>query len=424
MHDATDPSAQADAIRSAGALALAQALQQTRADTLHLFSLYEQALPGLRVPYRDDVNPPLWELGHVGWFQEWWLARNPQFRHGVQADPGVPRSAGERSGADALYDSGRVAHATRWTLDLPPPRATRDDLEAQLAQTLALLQACSSEDPASEAGAAALYFFRLALLHEDMHHEAAVYMAQTLALDGFAAALTPERVGAPQFAIAQAATTYALGQGAPLHCFAFDNELGHAPRRLDAYILDSRVNLWGDYLPFVQAGGYAEPRWWSAPGRDWLAASGAQYPLALRRQGGGWERRFGAHWQPLDLQQPACHLNFFEAEAWCNWAGRRLPLEAEWELAARAHAGVLSWGQVWEWTASLFEHYDGFAPHPYRDYSLPWMDARPVLRGASFATQPRMRHWRYRNFFHAHRRDVPTGFRSCSTATAGPAESD
>ena len=418
MHTASDPSAQADAIRSAGARALAQALQHSRADTLNLFSLYEQALPELRVPYRDDVNPPLWELGHVGWFQEWWLTRNPQYRLGVQANPDVARRPSVRVGADTLYDSGRVAHATRWTLDLPSSGATREDLAAQLAQTLALLQVHAEDDPASEGGAAALYFFRLALLHEDMHHEAALYMAQTLTLDGFAEALTPAPVAAPKSSVTQAATMYALGQDAAHHAFTFDNESGHAAQALNDYAMDSRVALWGDYLPFVESRGYAELHWWSAPGRDWLTASGAEHPLALRRRGAGWERRFGAHWQPVDLLQPACHLNFFEAQAWCTWAGRRLPLEAEWELAARAHAGVFSWGQVWEWTASPFVSYDGFVAHPYRDYSQPWMDARPVLRGASFATQPRIRHWSYRNFFQAHRRDVPTGFRSCSAAPA------
>jgi EgtB-related family protein len=113
-------------------------------------------------------------------------------------------------------------------------------------------------------------------------------------------------------------------------------------------------------------------------------------------------------------QQPAAHVTRHEADAWCRWAGRRLPTEAEWERAAVTQPQAMRWGDVWEWTASPFAPYPGFEAHPYRDYSAPWFDGRPVLRGASFMTQPRMKHPRYRNYFPAYRNDVPAGFRSCA----------
>jgi EgtB-related family protein len=121
---------------------------------------------------------------------------------------------------------------------------------------------------------------------------------------------------------------------------------------------------------------------------------------------------------PIDPAAPACQLTAHEAEAWCRSAGRRLPTEDEWETAATlaTTSDDFAWGEVWEWTASAFAPYPGFVPHPYRDYSQPWFDGRRVLRGASFATAPWMRHPRYRNFFPADRNDVFAGFRSCAAA--------
>jgi EgtB-related family protein len=137
-------------------------------------------------------------------------------------------------------------------------------------------------------------------------------------------------------------------------------------------------------------------------------------PRDLRRSSTGWQRRRQGAWEDLPLDEAACHLSLHEAEAWCRWAGRRLPTEAEWERAAVTRPDAFRWGDVWEWTASPFRPHPGFAAHPYRDYSAPWFDGRPVLRGASFMTQPRMRHPCYRNFFPAQRNDVPAGFRACA----------
>ena len=137
-------------------------------------------------------------------------------------------------------------------------------------------------------------------------------------------------------------------------------------------------------------------------------------PRYLRRRGRHWERWRDGRWQRLDLREAACHLSHHEALAWCAWAGRRLPTEHEWERAACTQPEAFAWGEVWEWTASPFRPYPGFAPHPYREYSAPWFDGRPVLRGASCLTQPRLRDARYRNYFTAGRHDVPAGFRTCA----------
>lgn len=387
MHDASLTPA-ARAARRGGPAALAEALVASRADTLAAFAACAAALPGLAVPRRAELNPPLWELGHIGWFQEFWIARNPERGRGWRADPDAPRHAPLRAGADALYDSSRVPHDSRWQLPLPGAAATRDDLERQLAGTLALLGEAGDDDDA-------LYFFRLALLHEDMHHEAALYMARGLGVPVTDPRWQAQPLPAPPGPLAFDAGRWRLGSPAG-EGFAFDNELPGHDTALLPFGIDAQVVRWAEYLPWVDAGG-------------------APVPRHLRREGGAWQQWLNGEWQALDLALAACHLTRHEAEAWCRWAGRRLPTEAEWECAACTRPEAFRWGDVWEWTASAFAPFDGFVPHPYHDYSAPWFDGRPVLRGASHCTQPRLRHPRYRNFFPATRSDVPAGFRSCAT---------
>lgn len=372
--------------RTGGRDLLAAALRDSRTRTLALLDAYVAALgEALAVPYSLQLNPPLWEAGHVGWFQDFWSARNRQRSLGVRCDPDHERPDGRLPGADALYDSSHVAHATRWNLPLPDLAATRAYLASGLADTLNLLAVTPEDDDA-------LYFFRLVLFHEDMHTEAAIYMAQALAIPLPAALLGSAQAGPGNSALSVPAQTWMLGYAGD--GFAFDNELNAHPAELGAFEIDANVVTWERYLPF-------------------LAATGTEPPRYLRQQGATWQwHRFGA-WEALPLDAPATHLTWFEADAWCCWAGRRLPTEAEWEAAAMTQASF-AWGQVWEWTASRFLPYPGFVAHPYRDYSAPWFGDRYVLRGASRATSPRMTHPRYRNFFPPERNDIPNGFRSCA----------
>lgn len=394
------------AMRCADAAELATALSASRRDTLATYATCDQALGGRRVPQRVGLNPLLWELGHIGWFQEFWIARNPQRERGIQAAADIARPAGVRADSDALYDSSRVAHASRWHLALPDAAATRDDLAAQLDASLALLRQSAGDDDS-------LYFFRLALFHEDMHHEAALYMAQALGIAVDDPRWRPSGLPAPNPSIEFEAGHWQLGARAG--GFAFDNELAAHTVEVGRCRIDSRVVRWAEYLPFIEAEGYRDMRWWSADGQAWLARHRLACPRVLRRSADGWARWCDGRWSALDEALPACHLTAYEAQAWCAWAGRRLPTEAEWERTALSAAERFRWGDVWEWTASPFAPYPGFAAHPYRDYSVPWFDGRPVLRGASFATQPRMRHPVYRNYFPADRNDIFAGFRSCET---------
>jgi len=403
--------------RHGDALALAALLQASRADTLATFAALEAALPGLQVPLRPELNPPLWELGHIGWFQEFWLARFDAWPQGIAADPDRPRAAGLRADADALYHSSHVPHDSRWTLPLPDADTTRDELARQLDATLALLDRVRA-DPQGQ-GDALLYFFRLALLHEDMHHEAALYMAQGLGVPIDDARWQAPCLPGPPPPLALPARVWSAGRAADAPGFAFDNECGQAVLPVAPCVIDAQVVRWAEFLRFAEQGGYVQPQWWTVEGRAWCAATGAQAPRGLRRAArGGWQQWRHGQWRALDPAEPACHLSVHEAAAWCRWAGRRLPTEAEWAHAAEVRPAEFRWGDVWEWTASPFQPWPGFVPHPYRDYSAPWFDGRPVLKGASFMTQPRLRHPAYRNYFPAHRNDVPAGFRSCLDATA------
>ena len=398
-------------IRNAGAGDLAHALQASRQDTLAAFDRAWASAQG-QVPQRGDLNPPLWELGHIGWFQSHWIGRNPLRLRGAAADPAAQRLPAARANADALYNSSQVAQHSRWTLPLPGAQATRTDLAETLAQSLALLAQSPEDD-------SALYFHRLCLFHEDMHHEAALYMAQALGIPVSDARWQPQALPATVKRLSLAACTFRLGQSAG---FAFDNELGLHEVAVPACQIDSQVLRWADYLPFIEAGGYEDERWWPGLAGAWRKAQRARAPRYLRwggERGGShgvnvWQQQLWGRWQSLDPALPACHLSAFEAQAWCAWAGRRLPTEAEWECAALSLGDAFQWGSVWEWTASPFAPYPGFVAHPYRDYSAPWFDGRPVLRGASFGTQPRMQHARYRNYFQPERNDIFAGFRSCA----------
>lgn len=388
--------AEALAARCGGQEALRAALLESRARTLALLDACAAALDEtLAVPYSPQLNPPLWEAGHVGWFQDYWIARNRERVLGTACDPAHARPPGRLVDADVLYDSSRVAHRSRWTLPLPDLAATRAYLAAGLAETLELL---AQDSAAAPDNARQFYFYRLALFHEDMHGEAGIYMAQALGIPlprELAPPVSVTRAPAPApTELGFEARSWMLGHEG--EGFAFDNECAAHPVDVPAFRIDAAPVTWARYLPFVEQTGCAPPRY-------------------LRRFDGRWQQQVFGEWQALALDAPACHISWPEADAWCRWAGRRLPSEAEWELAACSEP-AFDWGTVWEWTASRFVPYPRFVAHPYRDYSAPWFaENRYVLRGASAATAPRMRHPRYRNYFTPERNDIFAGFRSCAT---------
>jgi len=387
-------------------------------------------------PKRAIVNPVLWELGHVAWFQERWCLR-------LRPDESLAASLLE--GSDALYDSAKVAHDARWDLPLPTLEETLDFQGRVLERVLARLER-EPDDPWF------LYFVQLAIFHEDMHAEAFHYTRQTL---GYADPLrnaTRSRGGeteAPRGDAEVAGGTYLIGASRNSG-FHFDNEKWAHPVKVAPFRI-ARVPVTNrEFLEFVRDGGYRRREWWSPEG--WECKREASAPRYWRERDGQWfERRF-SEWVPLQPDLPVMHVDWHEANAYCRHAGRRLPSEAEWEIVASLEGAgrkrrfpwgdsgddscanltgagrvPVDWfpsgdsfggcrqmiGNVWEWTSSTFAPYPGFVSDPYREYSEPWFGTHKVLRGGSFATPLRLIANSWRNFYQPGRGDIFAGFRTC-----------
>ncbi len=404
-------------IRSGGKELLSLALMDARNHTLHLFAQYQNSLEASMyvVPRGTTINPPLWELGHIGWFQEWWLARNTQRALGAACDPAATRLASIEPNADRWWDSTHVAHDSRWQLDLPNADTIRAYLLETLETTLDMLEKADDSD-------AALYFYRLCLFHEDMHAEAFVYTAQTLGLKLDAPmlqAFTPAPM-ALRDRLLIPACNWTMGSGAD--GFAFDNERPQHSVSVPEFEIDAQPVSWLQFVEFVDDDGYDREALWSPEGWQWLQAlsqsEGRRGPRYVEQigavSGAVMQTRFGVA-RRMDGTQPAMHMSWYEADAWCRWAGRRLPFEVEWDIAAHtASRRGFYWGQVWEWTGTTFRGFTGFQSDPYAEYSQPWFGSHKVLRGASFATRARMKSPKYRNFYLPERDDVFCGFRSCT----------
>jgi iron(II)-dependent oxidoreductase len=420
---------------------LAAWVQDARRRTLALVSdLSDEQLLG---PHLKIVNPPLWELGHVAWFQEKWVLRHANGRPPLRAD------------ADALYDSAAVAHGTRWDLPLPSRQQTLRYLAAVEEQVLGRL----TQRP----GADEVYFTLLSLFHEDMHGEAFTYTRQTHAYPAPAllayANLAEDVPWVDDVPVAGGSCRLGAEPSDAFvgDTFVFDNEKWAHPVELRPFAIARAPVTQAEFAAFVEDGGYRRRPLWSEDGWDWREQAGAEQPVYWRRERHGWQRRDFDRWVALERHRPVIHVNCYEAEAYCRWAGRRLPTEAEWEAAATGaltdgRKRLFPWGDsaptperanldgqalgcvgvaahpagdsaggcrqmignVWEWTADVFRPYPGFVPDPYREYSAPWFGDHRVLRGGCWATRGRLLRNTWRNFYRPDRRDVFAGFRTCA----------
>jgi iron(II)-dependent oxidoreductase len=404
-------------LRSAGKELLSLALIEARNHTLRWAAALEDADAGRALVLAEELppaiaaelDPPLWTLGHIGWFQERWIARNVQRARGESADPAQPRLASIVADADCWYDPNALDRDGRRALaggELPDLQATRAYLVDSLETTLELLAGVAVEDDAS------LYFHRLALFHEEMHGEEFAVLAQTLGLDvGLVGRVA---IRAPRPALLFPATRWLLGaSGAGFHV---DNEREPHPVDVPEFEIDAQAVTWAQYGEFVQDGGYDDRRHWSEPGWAWVQTHGRRTPRFVdQMRQGVLQQRFGKLVR-VPLAQPAMHVSWFEADAWCRWAGRRLPSEAEWAAAAVQGASRgWRWGEVREWTAGTLRPYPGHdGPDAGQRSDTALFGIARVLRGASFATRGRLRHERARDAAAPSYDEGFCGFRSCT----------
>lgn len=416
-------------------------LKDSRVRTLALIDdLNSQQLIG---PMLDTVNPLLWEIGHTAYFYEFWILRG---LHGHESF---------LENADALYDSINIAHNDRWDLPLLTLEETKTYMQQVLDAVINVLQS----DSVSEQD---IYLSRYGGFHEDMHTEAFTYTRRTL---NYPVPNLPDCHFDNETYNAKSLNgdvditggEYLLGAPQDIS-FCFDNEKWQHPVTVKAYSISRTATSYKEFAEFVNDNGYNQQQYWSDEGWKWLQKNKITTPNGWKKdENNNWLIKQFDQWIAMPADAAVIHINWFEANAWCNWAGRRLPSEAEWELAASGspqninekrlypwgdqpptnkHANMDSramgtinvnaltegdsafgcrqmLGNTWEWVADTFNPYPGFVADMYEDYSQPLFGSTKVLRGGAWTTRSRMIRNTWRTYYGPDRNDVFAGFRSC-----------
>ncbi len=397
----------------------------------------------IRVPYEKGINPPVWELGHSAFFYEYFLLRP---LYGV--DPIMP-------GYDTVWDSFDIPHRERWTPGVVPEKAEvlpyYDRVVTETVDRLARPGTLTDEE---------LYLGQYVIAHQQMHLESLIWSRQTFGFQA-PAFLTERPVTSGSDASGDAtvpAGTYFIGVPTPepdakAVNFSFDNERPGFEMDIEEFrIAETLVSL-GDYRAFVEDGGYTTPEWWSFGGNYWRSESGREAPVYWQKKGPEWSVRRFDQVVPLDPEAPMLHLSFWEAQAYAKWAGRRLPTEFEWEIAARGPEALkFPWGNeatlpppaaleccnpgtapvsayaegasafgclqmigtAWEWTTSQYLPYPGFCVDMYAYMSTLQFGNHKTTKGGSFASSIGLPRNTYRQAIFPDRTDLFTGFRTCA----------
>ena len=428
--------------RPSGArIAIEQMLDEARARTLLLVSTLSER--DLRAQHDPLMSPIMWDLGHIAHFEELWLTRNLS----------GPVEFGEMPGT---YNPFEHPRRTRGALALP-------DLEECVAEMRRIrrrvLERLDSVD--LEGGSALLrdgYVYHMVAQHEYQHNET---MLQTLQLKTGGDYRAPERRALPNATRASepgAMVRFAGGEveiGTADRVAAYDNERPRHRLSVHPFWIDVAPVSNGEFVAFIESGGYRERSYWSDGGWAWLTEEAVEAPKYWFRGDDGWHTRTMDRSGPVNRELPVSHVCYYEGEAYARFAGKRLPTEIEWEVAATwdpsrgvqleypwgdapltgalANVDQLGFGtaprwayprnvspigcygmigDVWEWTSSDFAPYPGYETFPYAEYSeLFFSPDYKVLRGGSWATRPGALRSTFRNWDYPIRRQIFSGFR-------------
>lgn len=375
-----------------------------------------------QVQSMPDVSPTKWHLAHTTWFFETFLLRDHE--------PGfAPFDPDFHYLFNSYYEAEGARHPRprRGMITRPDLARVRDWRRAVTERLLALLPTLAARDDWPEIAA----LIELGCHHEEQHQELMLtdikhVLAQNPLAPAYKASYPKPMRTAPEMRFHEfGEAVHEIGHAGD--GFAFDNEGPRHRRLVHGFALASRPVTNGEFLAFIEDGGYDEPRHWLSDGHDWVKATGRRAPLYWEQRDGEWQVFTLYGRQPINLEEPVAHLTFYEADAFASRAGARLPREEELEIAlasepaagevndlgsgrlhpavAREPAGgrrfVQLAGDVWEWTLSAYAPWPGYRPAPgaVGEYNGKFMCGQYVLKGGSCLTPPG--HWRasYRNFF-------------------------
>jgi len=422
-------------------------LERARQRTVLLTSAVDEA--DLVRQHSPIMSPLVWDLAHIGNQEELWLLREVAHRDAILPDT-----------INALYDAFRYPRRDRPALPLLDPRQSRQYVQEVRNRVGDMLVAARFEgEPLTDCG----FVFGMIAQHEQQHDETMLATHQLRAGEPVLDALPPPTPSLDTLALPGEVLIPGgpFEMGTSIEAWALDNERPAHTVDVPAFWIDTAPVTAGAYQRFVDAGGYDDPRWWSADGWAHRQDAGLVAPQFWRRDGGVWVRtRFG-HVETVPRDEPVQHVCWYEAEAYARWAGKRLPTEAEWEKAARydpasGRSRRYPWGDedptparanlagrhlrpapvgaypagasplgvqqligdVWEWTSSDFGPYPGFVAFPYREYSEVFFGGPyKVLRGGSWAVDPVACRGTFRNWDYPIRRQIFAGFR-CARGSA------
>jgi iron(II)-dependent oxidoreductase len=401
--------------------------------------------PELTAQVSPLMSPLVWDLAHIGNYEEQWLLRIAAGADAVRPD------------IDDIYDAFEHPRAERPSLPLLTPAESRAYVTTVRDRVLDSLE----KVPLVGALAGDGFVYHMVIQHEHQHDE--TMLATHQLRKGAPALLDPP---GPRSVAGGAVAAEVLIPGGPFLMgtsddpWAYDNERPGHMVDVPAFHIDTTPVGNGAYAAFIEAGGYQDPRWWHPKGWEWRSTTGKEAPGFWYREGGQWMRRRFGRIEPVPMDEPVQHVCWYEADAYARWAGRRLPTEAEWEKAASwdpvaGRKRRLPWGDsgeadehanlgqralhpaplgsypdgasaygvrqmlgdVWEWTSTGFDGYPGFRPFPYSEYSEVFFgEDYKVLKGGSWATHPLSGRATFRNWDYPIRRQIFSGFRCARDA--------